>query len=122
MRTLPSDARRPASVRGGLLGAILALALLAGGPAGARAEDESPDLQVELLRTDGGPLPLSDGQQELQVRITNVSVWWATETALRVETVSPEAGNVLEIAVENLDPGQSVTYPYTLAAACAGHV
>jgi hypothetical protein len=101
-----------------LVAAALALVILAGGPPPARAqEDESADLLVELV---GLPLPV--GQQQLTVRVTNVSVWWADATHLRIETLAPVAGNVAEIDVENLDPGQVVEFSYTLAAPCDGHV
>jgi hypothetical protein len=96
---------------------VVTLAALMGTHTEVRAMDESPDLKIELIG-----LPLSNTQRELQVRVTNVSTWWATDTMARVETVSPIAGNVLQIDVENLDPGQSVTFPYTLAAACNGQV
>ncbi len=82
---------------------------------GASAEDERPDLKVELLG-----LPLTGTRREVQIEITNVSVWWADKTKLRVETTPPSAGAVLNPDVENLDPGQSATFRYTLAVACDG--
>jgi hypothetical protein len=98
--------------------AVLALAVVAGTHTEVRAAaDERPDLRIELVG-----LPLSNTAREVQVRVTNVSIWWATGSKLRVETVSPAAGNVMQKNVENLDPGQSVTFSYTLAAACNGDV
>src|SRR6266487_3278757 len=101
-------------------GVALALVLLAGGPASTavRAADPTPDLKIELVG-----LPLSNTQRELQVRVTNVSNnVWAQESTARIETVKPTAGNVVkDIFVENLDPGQSTTFKYTLDADCNGH-
>ena len=93
----------------------LALVPLASGfsSTAVTAADERPDLKIELLG-----LPLAGSQREVQVKITNVSKWWSDETKLRVETTPAAAGNVLNRDVENLDPGQSVTFRYTLAAAC----
>src|SRR5439155_6851643 len=99
--------------------ATFALAILAGSvsPVLARDESERPDLKVELIG-----LPLASGQSAVKVRVTNTSTWWANETKLTVETVSPTAGNAKTFAVENLDPGQSATFTYTLAGPCDGQV
>src|SRR6266508_4132170 len=93
--------------------AVVALASLSAAYASRSvlAEDELPDLKVEL-----GGLPLAGAQRELQVKVTNVSTWWADETRLRVTASPPTAGPTLDQTVENLDPGQSVTVRYTLAA------
>jgi hypothetical protein len=97
--------------------AALALAVLAGSvsPALASDADERPHLKVELV---GLPIPAS--QRNVKVRVTNVTKWWADETTLTVETVAPTAGNPTTFKVENLDPGQSATFTYTLAAPCDG--
>jgi hypothetical protein len=102
-----------------LLAVALAAGLLAGTQAPARAmeDGERPDLKVEFVG-----LPLSATQRDVQIRVTNVSAWWADQTTARIQTVSPQAGNVVDLAVENLDPGQSTTLTYTLGAACTGQV
>src|SRR5437764_10615943 len=83
----------------------------------ARAADEHPDLQIELVG-----LPLSNSQREVHVRVTNVSKWWTDKFTVTVETVSPTAGNRLEKHFDDLDPGKLVEIEYTLAAPCNGHV
>ena len=95
--------------------AALVLALFAEGYVSERAmaEDERPDLKIELVG-----LPLSGSQREVKIKITNVSKWWSDETKLTVETTPAAAGPARTEKVENLDPGQSVTFSYTLAAAC----
>jgi hypothetical protein len=101
-----------------LTSAVLALAVVASTHTEVRAAaDERPDLKIELAG-----LPLSNATRDVQVRVSNVSAWWATGSRLRVETVSPTAGNVKDVDIGNLDPGQSVTLSYTLAAACNGDV
>jgi hypothetical protein len=97
--------------------AMLALAVALSTTPIVRAADERPDLQLELIG-----LPLARATRDVQVRVTNVSVWWATGSKLNMETVSPTAGNVKQFDVGNLDPGQSVTLRYTLAADCNGDV
>lgn len=99
--------------------ALVVLAILSAGyaPGPALAADELPDLKVEFVG-----VPIGSNQRDVQVKVTNVSAWWADETSLRIETVSPAPANPVVIDVENLDPGQSVTFTYTLAAACNGHV
>lgn len=97
---------------------MVALPLLISGSAPVFAEeDERPDLKIEFVG-----VPLAPGGRDVQVRVTNVSVWWANETTLHFETVSPAAGNAKDVRIENLDPGQSATASYTLAAACNGQV
>jgi hypothetical protein len=99
--------------------AALALVLLVAGATSARAQtqDERADLRIDLIG-----LPLGRGDQVVQVRITNASEWWADATTARVQTIAPGAGHVLDIDVENLDPGQTVVYTYALAAPCDAHV
>lgn len=97
--------------------AVLSLVTLASSvsPVLALDESERPDLKIELLG-----LPLAATERSVKIRVTNTSVWWANETKLRVETVSPTAGNVKSFDVENLDPGQSATFTYSLASTCDG--
>ena len=97
--------------------AVLALAVAMSTTPVVRAADERPDLKLELIG-----LPLARAARDVQVRVTNVSVWWATGSKLNMETVSPTAGNLKQLDVGNLDPGQSVTLSYTLAADCNGDV
>jgi hypothetical protein len=104
-----------------LAGFALALALLtiSGGRTGQPvfADGEQPDLNIELVGLKAG------SQRVVQLRVTNVSAWWADETTARVETLSPSAGNVVDnIKVLELDPQQSRVIEYTLAADCAEHV
>lgn len=101
-----------------LCAATLALPLLISTNAPVWADDdERPDLKIELVNT-----PLALGEREVQVRVTNVSAWWADATTVHVETVSPTPGNGKDVPIENLDPAQSATFVYTLAAGCAGQV
>jgi hypothetical protein len=97
--------------------AMVALAVVMSTSPTVRAADERPDLKIELIG-----LPLSATARDVQVRVSNVSVWWATGSKLSVQTVSPAAGNLKQLDVGNLDPGQSVTLSYALAAACNGDV
>jgi hypothetical protein len=102
------------------IAAALTLAILLAAsvsPALARDESERPELKVELVG-----LPLAAAQRDVKLRVTNTSAWWANETKLKVETVSPTTGNAKTFDVENLDPGQSATFTYTLAAPCDGQV
>jgi hypothetical protein len=91
----------------------LALMLMSSAASPVRA-DEEPDLKLEFVGL--------NGQREARFKITNVSVWWADETKLTVETTAPAAGNKVTLNVENLDPGQSAELVYRLAADCDGHV
>jgi hypothetical protein len=98
--------------------ALLSLPLLASAHAPALADtDERPDLKIELVNA-----PIGTGQRDVQLRVTNVSAWWADETTVHVETISPNAGNARDIRLENLDPGQSTSFSYLLDAGCEGHV
>jgi len=96
-------------------GVALALAILVSGYTAERtlAEDELPDLKVELVG-----LPLAGSQREIQVKVTNVGESWSDETQLSVETSTPTTSSVRNESIENLDPGQSVTFSYALASAC----
>ena len=101
--------------------AAFALLMLAASPGPIRAdhegEDERPDLKIELV----GLSP--DNPREVTFQVTNVSGWWADETTSRVATIAPFEGNMVgDIFVENLDPGQSTTFSYTLDRDCNGHV
>jgi len=99
-----------------LSAAVVALPVLANIPAPVRAqEDERADLKIEMVN-----VPIANDAREVQFRVTNVSSWWADETTAHVATVSPTAGNVVDVPIENLDPGQSTTFVYTLAEGCAG--
>jgi hypothetical protein len=95
----------------------LAALALGPAPAPAHADDEYADLQVELLG-----LPVTGDQQTLQVRVTNVSAWWAAPTTLHVETLTPQAPYPADFAVENLDPGQSAEFTYAMGEYCYGQV
>jgi hypothetical protein len=97
--------------------ALLLFALSLSSPAvTALAEDEIPDLRVEFL-----PLPLPNDERNVRFRVTNISTWWADETTLAVQTVSPGPPNPAALFVENLDLGQSTIVTYTLAAGCDAH-
>jgi hypothetical protein len=102
--------------RGGLaLAAFLLVGTQTTGP--VAADGELTELQIELVG-----LPLSASQRDVQVRVTNISKWWAQPTTARMETLKPSAGNVVDdIAIPNLDPGQSYDFNYKLDAACNGH-
>jgi hypothetical protein len=100
-----------------LSAAILALPLLTSQAPVWAAEDERPDLKLELVNA---PIPV--GARELQLRVSNVSAWWADVTTLHVETRSRTSGNAQDIRIENLDPGQSTVLTFTLAAGCSGHI
>jgi hypothetical protein len=101
-----------------LSAAVLALPLLVGTHTPVWADDDQrPDLKIELINA-----PIPNGEHELQFRVTNVSVWWADETMAHIETVPPVAGSGLDVRIENLDPAQSTTFSYTLAAGCDGQV
>jgi hypothetical protein len=106
--------------------AALALVLLTIGPASAPAfaQNERPDLAIEVLGLKAG------SQREVRLRVTNVGEWWADETTAVVETVAPAAGNKVTVKIPDLDPKQQPPLPtpyqfefsYTLPADCAGHV
>jgi hypothetical protein len=96
---------------------VLALPLLVNAHGRAwTADDERPDLKVELVN-----FPIAVGEREVQLRVTKVSAWWADATTMYIETVSP-AGTGQDVRIENLDPGQSATLSYTLAGGCDGQV
>src|SRR5215212_6487727 len=99
------------------LASILASAiLLFTWRSGVALAAEEPDLRLELV----GLQPNS--KRVVELRVTNVSDWWAQPTTARVETVKPTAGNVQDnITVEELDPKKSRIITYTLAADCDGH-
>ncbi len=105
------------------LAAALALVLLAGSPAPAPAlaQNERPDLAIEVLGLKPG------SQREVLLRVTNVGQWWADRTSATVETVAPTAGNQKSEQVPDLGPkGDKETasefeFTYTLAADCDGH-
>jgi hypothetical protein len=102
----------------------LALAILAGGyaHAPALAQDERPDLKIEVVGLD------PNDPRTVRIVVTNVGEWWADHTTATVETVAPAPGNRLQEDVLDLDPKQQpqgptdYKYPftYTLAAACGG--
>jgi hypothetical protein len=108
---------REAGLKHWVLGLCLALLVQSDAIVAVSADDELPDLKVEFVS-----LPIPSGSRDVQIRITNISDWWADETSARVETTAPQAGNVVTgIKIENLDPGQSTLVKYTLAAGCNGH-
>jgi hypothetical protein len=100
----------------------LALAILVGGAAHAPAlaQDERPDLQIEIVGLD------PNDPTRVRVRVTNVGKWWADHTTATVETTAPTRGNKVEEDVLDLDPKQQPQGPtdykyeftYRLAAAC----
>ncbi len=108
-----------------LAAAVLALVLLAGGPAPAPAlaQNERPDLAIELV----GLSP--NNPREVRLRVRNVGQWWADATSATVETTAPTAGNKETTKVPDLDPKQQPQGPtpdvfeftYKLAADCDGH-
>ncbi len=101
----------------------LALVLLVGGPgpAPAFAQNERPDLAIEVLGLKAGSL------REVRVRVTNVGQWWADRTSATVETVAPTAGNQDTEQIPDTGPkGDKETaseyeFIYKLAADCDGH-
>ncbi len=114
---------RVASFRRGAASAALALLQLLGGPSPtpALAQNERPDLAIEVLGLKAGSL------REVRVRVTNVGQWWADRTSATVETVAPTAGNQDTEPVPDTGPkGDKETaseyeFTYTLAADCDGH-
>lgn len=95
-------------------GVALGLAMLLTTDTGAFAQNELPDLRLEIDRT--------DNDRTVILNITNRSQWWSNDTSVTVETVSPAPANRVTLTVRELDPGQSRTVTYTLAGPCAGHV
>jgi hypothetical protein len=110
------DMRRP-SRRGA---AALALMLLAGGQVHgpALAQDERPDLQIEVVGLKPG------SQREVLVRVTNISTWWSQPAVATVEMVAPAAGNKVTTDVPDLNTKAEAPLPhqfeftYALAADC----
>src|SRR4051794_29823173 len=73
--------------------AMLALAVAMSTASAVHAADERPDLKLEIFSL---PSP-----REVQVRVTNISAWWATGSQLNVETVSPVPGNLKRLDIGN---------------------
>lgn len=93
------------------LALVLFAVALVGGP--ALADGELPDLKIEVVEL--------SPPKTVRLRVTNIGDAWADNTKARIETVPPSAGTPSETDVDNLDPGQSFSFTYTLEAACDGH-
>ena len=115
MRLFPDTAAiRSAASNRTVAATMCALVVAMSTASAVHAADERPDLKLEIFSL---PSP-----RQVQVRVTNISVWWATGSQLNVETVSPVAGNLKRLDIGNLDPGESFNLTYTLAAECNGDV
>jgi len=96
--------------------AFIALIAVGGAWSAVVFAAEETDLRLELVGLQ------ANSKRVVELKVTNVSDWWAQPTTVRVETVKPAAGNVQDaIVVEELDPKQSRIITYTLAADCDGH-
>jgi hypothetical protein len=108
-----------------LAGVLGVMTVLSGAarPAPALADGERPDLEITLI----GLNPKNSS--EVIFRVANVGDWWADQTTVTVETVSPAPGNRVTLDVPDLNPKRvndpktlnTVDVVYTLAAPCNGH-
>jgi hypothetical protein len=91
-------------------------------PPVSRADDEQPDLQIEVVGLKAG------SKRDVVVRVTNISIWWSDRTVARVEVVAPNPGQVRSFDVPDMNTKDEAPLPhvfeftYTLAEDCNGHV